>query len=172
MAYEIKVIAGNVQEIARTLACYLPLSRFTIQSIRASNAAVYRKKKLRYIGVLTLDTIRLKAKKEYCGNHAGPCQLSGHKPDKKMACLEGADWVGFNDMVNDALDQLGVSADVGSSACDVRRDYRRRMLYDGVKGGAFNKVENDEFYLNRIGEREEHADILAGTPGLNEWRLK
>lgn len=81
--------------------------------------------------------IRLRAAKPYCGQHPGECLVGG--PRRKGRWLEWEDWVEFNGLVNDVLDQLQVSADVWSvppekmdqgSKMWIRRGTKRRVRYD------------------------------------------
>jgi len=83
-------------------------------------------------GVVSMTKVRV-PKKEYCGNHMKACE-NPNKKHRHGTHLEGADWVEFNDMVNNALDALGVSANVASSksmgGCIVRKGDRRRIRYE------------------------------------------
>lgn len=115
-----------------------------------------------------LSKIRLKASKEYCGNHAGPCQIKGVHKNKKANFLEGSDWIAFNDGVNDLLDKLKVEASVTSSICVMRKGLLRRTEYSGIDGGEFDK-EGDE-YLNNIGGKAMKSYCQEGTPGIQRWK--
>lgn len=78
--------------------------------------------------VIQLRSIRLKESKVYCGSHPFACDIAG---GRRAVYLEGADWVEFNDRVNDVLDYLCVSANVRSAVCIIRKDTRRRLAYNG-----------------------------------------
>lgn len=73
---------------------------------------------------LKFRMVRLKVRKPYCGNHPAHCETRGivRKP-RKLNFLEGADWVAFNDLLNDVLDSLAISATVKSSACLIRKGH-------------------------------------------------
>lgn len=115
-----------------------------------------------------LSKIRLKTSKDYCGNHAGPCQIKGVHRDKKANFLEGSDWVAFNDGINDLLDKLKVEANVTSSICVMRKGLLRRVEYSGVDGGEFDK-EGEE-YLNNIGGKAIKSYCQSCTPGIQSWK--
>ena len=83
-------------------------------------------------GKLSIHQIRLKASKSYCGNHPYPCPVTPfERRHRKGKWLEGADWVGFNDLINDVLDDLAVDADVGSSLVTIRKGRKRCVRYEG-----------------------------------------
>lgn len=80
--------------------------------------------------------VRLTEAKPYCGQHPGECAVG---PRRRGKWLEWNDWVEFNGLVNDALDQLKADADVWSTPAEtldkgkkmwVRRGTRRRVEYD------------------------------------------
>lgn len=74
-------------------------------------------------------------RKHFCGNHPGPCALSGHRPEKRHLYLEGADWVAFNDHLNDILDRMNYSCWVFSRPLEmtkplwIRIGRKRRVTY-------------------------------------------
>lgn len=80
-------------------------------------------------GRVKLRTIRLKIAKPYCGNHAFLCPFDGRRK-RRATFLEGADWVDFNDQLNDLLDSLEIDAIVASSVCTIREGRNRRVSYD------------------------------------------
>jgi len=123
---------------------------------------------------IRLFCIRLKSKKHYCGNHPGPCRLTGRRHVSRNY-LEGLDWCSFNDMVNDLLDRLGMEADVRSSTCWVRKGGRRRIAYGmsvGLFGHAGWQPDGDERdYLDcRLKEAPE-TEYPVGTPGIFGWQV-
>lgn len=134
-------------------------SRFTMELERVPGKRVHR---------VMIRNVRLRESKHYCGAHAGPCQINPlfHKPHRKAKFLEGADWVAFNDMLNDLLDEMGIHADVSSSVCVIRKGLERCVEYDGKDGQDFNKFGR---YANCIGQQVK-AKYPAGTPGIDEWR--
>lgn len=135
-------------------------SRFTFEAERLQGKKVHR---------VAVRNVRLRQSKPYCGNHAGPCKINPlfDSPHRKMKCLEGADWVAFNDMVNDVLDSMGVNAvRVASSVCIIRRGLERCIEYLEGKNGDFLK---EGVYANCIGQSVKAA-YPNGTPGIDEWR--
>lgn len=121
------------------------------------------------------QNIRLTYNKDYCGNHPFPCPVRNfNKPHKRTKQLEGADWVGFNDMVNDVLDSLGVVCDAGSSHCNIRMAGERRMNYQGhlLSNGIDAEWDKDTHdYENHINSGKEiHASFPDGTPGFATYR--
>lgn len=119
---------------------------------------------------IEIRQIRLKQKKDYCGNHpfACPVRPGFNPPHKRTSFLEGLDWVSFNDLINDLLDELNVSADVQSSLVVIRKDERRCTKYDGHKlsnnlDSEWNKYGN---YENKIGKQPTKTKFPKGTPGI------
>lgn len=78
---------------------------------------------------IKVSKIRLKESKPYCGSHPFVCDIEG---GRKANFLEGADWVEFNDRLNDVLDRLNAVAYVRSMICIVRKGGKRRVRYDGT----------------------------------------
>ena len=86
-----------------------------------------------HLSNITIHDIRLIQSKDYCGNHPLPCPVRPWQPHKDhihSRCLEGADWVAFNDMLNDVLDKLQVSANVASSLVIIRKGVMRCVQYN------------------------------------------
>lgn len=110
--------------------------------------------------------VRLLINKPYCGNHGGPCLGFGGHKKRKLAFLEGADWVAFNDMINDSLDTLEISALVKSSHCLIRKGLMRCTEYYCDSTGEW-KYEG--VYENAIGHKIK-AGYPDGTPGIDTWR--
>jgi hypothetical protein len=126
---------------------------------------------------ITIHDVRLREKKHYCGNHPNACPVRPgvHTPHKRMNFLEGADWVGFNDMINDVLDSLAVSASAGSSLCKIRKGLMRRMRYVGHFIGATNFREwdkDDTRYECYVRKGRPPTDYPQDTPGVAEWRIE
>ena len=113
--------------------------------------------------------IRLKEAKDYCGAHAGPCKFTGIKEKhKKMKFLEGADWVAFNDMINDILDRMGIEANVASSVCVIRKGLLRRTNYGSWGNGDFKKDE-DAYAIVTSGKFK--SNYPNGTPGVPSYEI-
>jgi hypothetical protein len=134
-------------------------------------------------GRVKISLVRLKAKKPYCGAHPGPCLPNFFGQFRKHInahFLEGADWVGFNDGVNDLLDRHSVAADFWSASMEfrgrmwIRRGTRRRTCYDCTYGPNNHpswRTGRDDGgrwgdYCGRLAPRSEYP---AGTPGHPCW---
>jgi hypothetical protein len=168
MAYIIDRIAGRRRPatVVNALVQALARTRF-VCTIRLDGP-----------GVVRLDPVRLFEKKDYCGNHPGPCpvRFGGERPHRHFAYLEGADWVALNDLVNDVLDRLEVEARVASTTCVIRRNRRRRVHYgqvsfvqSGNPGRTFvdwARTGADSDYEDWCGRRgAPRSAYVAGTPG-------
>lgn len=121
--------------------------------------------------LVKIRNIRLKEKKPYCGNHPNACDIHG---GRKGTWLEGADWVDFNDTLNDVLDMHHVDARVRSSVCEIRDGKRRRIAYDSywfrnqfqwTKDGSYCDFED---FCGRVAPASEYPE---GTPGLYERKV-
>lgn len=162
MAYSIKLLEGKLWEVEDTLIERLKTSRFEVKDMTSvSKTRTYKG------GILELRIIRLKEAKPYCGNHGGPCLIE-RTPKRKSRCLEGVDWVEFNDLVNDILDSLGVSADVMSSACTIRRGRSRRVVYKADSRGEWDKLGTNSEYEDWSGRVAPRSKYPEGTPGGEE----
>lgn len=124
--------------------------------------------------VIKIKDIRLVEARKYCGNHPNECEIGGGGRMGKY--LEGADWVEFNDTINDILDALEVSANVGTAVCKVRKLNRRRTYYGSHMQGRFwqwNMDEPDDFYTDWSLTPSPNSDYPFGTPGVyernNDW---
>jgi len=165
MAFEIKKVAGaGLPEIESALVRALGMSRFT------ANVERHNKK-------ISIHNIRLREGKDYCGNHPNACPVRPgiHRDHRKSTCLEGADWVGFNDMLNDVLDTLSVSANAGSSLCVIRKGLMRRMRYAGhfLKNNIDREWDRDDTrYESYVRKGHPPTDYPKDTPGKAEWRLE
>lgn len=176
MAYCIKILESPVpvDEVVHALLKRIAESRFTQATTGSFGSAPFTQKTgKKYLSTISLTGIRLRKKKDYCGSHAGPCRNQGfERPHKHMNYLEGLDWVSFNDMVNDLLDDLGVSANVESSACIMRKGRQRRQVYDGPPGSDFYLDAPDWDYADCIGQEHLHSDCVEGTPGIRGWQVE
>lgn len=119
---------------------------------------------------ISITKVRLKARRPYCGNHAGPCQIQGAHTNRSATYLEGGDWVRFNDKLNDILDRVagGLCASVASAACVIRQGAERRTRYEmSVMGhGDWQKTGEELYYEDHRGRRAPRSLAEAGTPGL------
>lgn len=155
---------------------YLPISRFHILDLEDGifRSASAKLRSLRIVGV------RLKRKKFYCGQHAGPCQARIRTTHPLASYLEGADFVGFNDMLNDLCDKYQIEANIWSTRESHGRLYLRRgrdrcnyYECDHITGQHWhaNERSSTSFYADHFGDpnpapRSEYTD---GTPGIPAW---
>lgn len=135
-------------------------SRFTLDSTWR------HRDPLEYEGDATikLSNIRLRVAKPYCGNHAGPCVVGRPGRHRRARYLEGADWVEFNDLINDTLDHLNVSARVWTSVCVIREGRDRRIDYDSAQGRQ-GEWDKRGVMANYCGREAPRSTYPAGTPG-------
>jgi len=82
-----------------------------------------------------------------------------------MDYLEGADWVEFNDMLNNVCDNLGVSANIASTVCVIREGSCRRVEYDTKDYLPGNEWQRHGVLENWIGKQAPPSDFPRGTPG-------
>lgn len=158
--------------VHRLVLAKMQLSRFTCRMDTERMG-----KTDRTMGV-KLTTIRLKRKKPYCGAHPGPC-LNTFRRHSNSHYLEGLDWVGFNDMLNDALDEVSADCTVFSYNREslvtgryfIRRGRLRRVGYPFSYRGNFAHWLQGDF----VADFEDHCGKPpppvswhtkdAGTPG-------
>jgi hypothetical protein len=148
----------------------LPYLRKAVESSRFK--ATFRDVSTSRSQIIKIETVRLLTAKEYCGNHPNACELPhghGHR-NRRTNYLEGADWVEFNDLLNDVLDKLHLAADVASSICVIRRGRQRRTRYGSRRDGRFWQWEKtghlDQDYRDCCGLFNPPAsDFPEGTPG-------
>lgn len=123
--------------------------------------------------VWRLKLIRLRQPKDYCGQHAFSCAVANpgrRQKHRHYSYLEGADWVAFNDMINDVLDDLNLSAEVWSNArnrdngINVRHGYLRCVEYlaSAEQGGDWLK---EGHFKDRRNKKRRRAKYPRGTPG-------
>lgn len=142
-------MVGMVLAIERALAS----SRFTIDP-----AITFEGK-----ATIKLRSVRLRQAKPYCGNHAGPCRVGRPSQHRRLRYLEGADWVEFNDLINNVLDQCEVSAKAWTSVCVIRVGRCRRVEYNGyILNGEWHKTGKHEDWCGRAAPRSTYP---SGTPG-------
>lgn len=130
----------------------------------------------RSAGQFSVHVVRLKRAKDNCGQHPGPCLLN--RPHRVSRFLEGADWVAFNDFINDTLDRLAVSADVWTINREavrggrfyLRRGRCRRMEYDCAPFSPMSPQVGWEplsaEFEDWIGRSAPRSWYPAGTPGI------
>lgn len=119
--------------------------------------------------------IRLREAKDNCGNHPGPCVLTGKK-HKVNKYLEGRDWVAFNDTVNDVLDACRFDGWAGTSVVTIRQGPSRRVHY----GATYTRYPHTDWdkdgtaadYEDCRGRKAPRSRCPADTPGLVGWRRK
>jgi hypothetical protein len=194
MAYNIRFYHGEPTDLQpdlfrATLMRVLEYSRFRIEGRSPHPPVAFATKKLRnphvdavgriaWTTTVMLRGIILKSSKEYCGQHAFACEIAnpgrallGVK-ERKGKWLEGADWVAFNDMVNDILDLMNnPTADVWSDARNrdkgivIRQGRDRCIEYFGDidAGGDWKKFG---VYEDCVGMSDVHARYPEGTPGI------
>lgn len=167
--YSIKLTSKPKQSLYTLLSQLqkqISKSRFTCQL--SINSAIKRSRLSSssfYYGSIQVSVVRLKEAKQYCGNHSGTCLLTFETPKKKYKYLEGADWVEFNDMINDFLDKKKLSAIVESSEVRVRLNDMRRTYYSGDHRGVWHKFGDIEDYSCAFKQSVE-SDFEEGTPGI------
>lgn len=120
--------------------------------------------------------VQLQERKHFCGNHPGACALSGHdKAHRRTRFMEGADWVDFNDSVNDLLDRFHVDCEVFSKPREltrrliIRKGKMRRLCYgmEAIQGTRFNIWVHDEdgVYADYCGKEAPRSEFPSNTPG-------
>lgn len=154
----------------------LEKSRFT--------ADVFEMYHPRHKEVIRIENVRLRVAKPYCGAHPGPCQVNGRR-HMKSRYLEGADWIGWNDMCNDVMDKLRVSAEFwsynrespGGGKYPMRIGTKRRIRYDEECSFSFGRMfvhwsaQVDAIdFEDHCGKKAPRSEFPEGTPGLADWR--
>ncbi len=160
------------------MEAWLAKSRFT--------ALVYLHEDRHHGLTIKVDDIRLRQAKDYCGSHPGRCsthlyQLPTAPPrHTRTRLLEGGDWVGFANGLNELLDYLNVAADVWTYCPRDRRQYGQRYY---LRKGSSRRVRHREHYSSEWDRHiyaEDFIDCCAqappvtiypdGTPGLAAWQ--
>jgi hypothetical protein len=159
MAFIIRIQNGvSPVELAGKIEHFLAHSRFF--------AEVRRSK------FISIHNVRLRTKKHYCGNHPLPCPVRPGKKERhvKADFLEGADWVAFNDMLNDAMDLFETEADAGSSLVVIRQGFDRCVEYLSRAINFANEWQKFGIYRNCLhAKKRVRATYPPGTPGIDEW---
>lgn len=150
----------NFERFTHELHNAIDNSRFTVNKIEDQSNSRNNWLKLR--------EIRLRTRKDYCGNHPGACVglLQRHR---KGVWLEGADWVSINTLVNDVCDEFNVIANISTTVCKIRKGNLRRMHYGGHTLGFFQEWNMDEDahkWEDWMGRIAPDPTWTYGTPGL------
>lgn len=137
-----------------------------------------------YIPALKVSSVRLRKAKDYCGQHPGPCLAFGLQRHRRGRWLEGADWIGFNAMVNDLFDRLKLSVDVFSYNRDsrankyyIRRGLCRRVVYDMKTEYGFGRPfslwteDTPDNFLNCCGKKPPKSRFPDDTPGIPVYTM-
>src|ERR1051326_7423563 len=121
---------------------------------------------------VVINGVRVFKPKLYCGNHPNACEGPEQKHVKR-SYLEGADWVEFNDLLNNVLDELGASATIRSTTCVIRKGALRRTRYWSFKRYplANHEWEKDEpdaaYWIDNRGQGPMTSTFPQGTPGIH-----
>jgi hypothetical protein len=125
---------------------------------------------------LKVYNVRLREKRPYCGNHPNEC-LIDRGPNRRGTYLEGADWVEFNDRLNDVCDKMNISCSIYSDRVVwIRKGTKRRINYGSHMLGMFwqwdyHGEECDfEDWCDKLGA--PNSSYPFGTPGLYERKVE
>ena len=121
--------------IIRDIKRSLEHSRFTVGELRETD---------RPKGII-ITQVRLRSRKLFCGAHPAACN-GPERTHRKHSFLEGADWVEFNDFINNILDRLLVSAMFTSSS----QEFKGKMY---LRKGAHRRCSYEHIYLPGAGPR-------------------
>jgi hypothetical protein len=119
--------------------------------------------------VINVRNVRLRERKPYCGNHPAACEAFAPRVHRRGNWLEGADWVEWNDRINDLLDAHECSAFVRTSVCIIRRGTLRRTSYEYTSNGFGRNTwikEDPQSMEDCIGVRAPDSWFPQGTPGI------
>jgi len=181
-----KLDAGFDYAFLNAFEQHVRFSRFELRGKKASyRGDHFTWSMIRHRLVLKIWSVRLKEAKPYCGNHAYPCAIANpgrSGRERNGSCLEGADWVAWNDMLNDLLDNFpggkygfpqprGLRCDAGSSLVTIRKGYGRCVKYKAhIRGGEWYK-EGDyaDCRFDLPARIPRHAIYPEGTPGCHYW---
>lgn len=158
--------------VLKAITDWLELSRF--------RAKVGIETHSRWGQVVKISFVRRRKKGHYCGQHPGPCQGIGGQRHSG-SCLQGADWVAFNDGLNDALDALSLAADVwsfnreaSSGRFFIRKGASRRVTYCSHErkswGRTFHVWDMDGDFEDYTGMAAPRSVFPPDTPGNPDWR--
>lgn len=133
---------------------------------------------------LSVYEVRLRRKKPYCGAHPGPCLVNPlfERKHRVYSYLEGLDWLGFFQMLNNLLDRLGASCEVftynreasSNGRYYLRRGRLRRVAYPYAydRGNHWTQdrddLTDDDVFQDHVGKPPppyDEALLSDGTPG-------
>lgn len=173
----------DVEVVAKAIRDRLEESRFT------ARVEYYRSHpRCRRMDAVKIECVRLRRKKDYCGQHPNACPVTFvQKKHKRTSYLEGADWVGLNDMINDLCDERNWSADFWSTSPEfkgrlfVRSGRLRRVSYPSIEVVLFgvrainlwdtsDAKKARHYYDDYCGRKAPKSEYAYGTPGLAEWK--
>ena len=178
---------ARCEEIVDAVNAWLASSRFRAGRVHALEHERWRR-------VVEIRDVRLRQKKRYCGQHPNEC-LNKLRKEPMGSWLEGADWIGFNDGLNDLFDRMHLEADVWSFNRDagylsptgffraynqyfIRKGRCRRVTYDSafwelpkLNVGGFWFWLRDGVFADWIGKTAPRSTYPEGTPGLADWRI-
>lgn len=160
------ILPGEASELAHQIAKLFAETRFVVPDISTKQCGPRSK----YKAEVSFGLVKLAKSKLYCGNHPSACEL-GNKDDKKSKHLEGADWVEFDDRLNDLLDTYCISADVGASVI-IRKGKKRCIEYrNGAKPlfGNYQWAKHGE-YDDYCGRKAPRSHFPEGTPGRHDQK--
>jgi hypothetical protein len=145
-----------------------------------------------YNPIIEIKGVRLKTRKEYCGSHPGACELA-FREHRNTAYLEGADWVEFNDMLNNHMDKHNISCVIWSAPTErqrsqatermrIRIGMHRRIRYDmrpnesPFRGNSTWELNGNvaDFCVPRFLESGlpdvpfTYSEFPSGTPGIHK----
>lgn len=134
----------------------------------------------RKAGEISIAEVRLKDNKLYCGNHPNACERpAGFEKLRRGKFLEGADWVEFDDFINDVCDEHYVECDFisrdGQGKKWVLRDGRnRRVYYESAylqgpgRNAEWIATMDDGDFEDHFGATNVPASTFPeGTPGIH-----
>lgn len=156
-----KIQNRTVREVMLELESAINCSRFIAKHIDQANSQAIK-----------ITDVRLKIKKKYHGSNANVFQHSWKKTFPRQLFLEGADWVEFNDLVNNVLDKLNVSAKVETNTCVIRKGEKRRITYDADYSSwnpnvmVWEKKGAEGHYVDNMGKPPIESQFPLGTPGI------
>jgi hypothetical protein len=176
VAFEIRLKApARGPEVERALRAAVEASRFTVGRIAWDGDRTV------LVGGKNDLGVRLRTPRPYCGNHPAACEEQAPRVPagrRNLTFLEGADWIAFNALVNDVLDQMEVNATVrNGGGITIRKDTRRRVRYGHTTvrgwGRTFHNWEptgSPEDYQDYCGREAPVARFDPGTPGCPCYR--
>lgn len=180
------VMPDDSAELARTRSVLESVtSRFCFQ-MQTGLSRYYARHNNR--PAIILRRIRLVRAKPYCGQHAGPCLRRSPRRERCSSYLEGADWVAFNDMLNDAFNRTRLRVSIWSKGPELglfftRLGDRSRIQYSASHSlliapelllwdtGYFEGDFSNKYFGRR--RPMPRSVFPAGTPGIPEYdRIK